>query len=563
MEGGLVGNRTFEEYIAYYEDLYGEDMDVWMGKKHISLRTRLTQFYEKFGDSYDYSEMGVPGKSRDKIKVICRKHGEFSRVIHQMVGGTGCPECQKMKTDEERRQRVAGRLLDRFREQHGDKYDYSLVEYVDQYTKIKIICPEHGMFEQTPAIHSKYRCPKCGIDVIKSKLTVSQEEMIKRFRKAHGDRYDYSLVEYVNNNTPVKIICPEHGVFEQLPRQHISKKPGDTGRGCPKCGAEIRAKAKSKSNEEWIAIFHELHGDKFDYSQSDFYGGKRTKVHCVKHDFWFTTTSQRHQTKNGGCKHCVKDDQRTFNLVDQDEIIKRFREVHGEKYDYSKVVYTGSSKKVKIVCPEHGEFLQKPSNHLNGKGCQTCSESKAETRVRVFLENHNIAFEREQTYAELIDKYVLRFDFFIPSLNLLVECHGQQHYFPVTKFGGEERFKTQIRCDKKKIEYAKKNGINYLEIPFWLSKKEVESLLKSVLVDENRESMCKYKKSVIEARETFYKLFHLYPNGNLIYGWKTNQKMDEEISVFCYKHKTFKETPNNLLKGIHCPECMKEESKDE
>ena len=108
---------------------------------------------------------------------------------------------------------------------HGDKYDYSKVEYINNRTKVCIICPIHGEFWQTPINHinNKNGCPKCGNNMI------SVEEFIKRARKIHGDKYDYSKVNYINSNTPVCIICPKHGEFWQSPATHLDYS------GCPKC----------------------------------------------------------------------------------------------------------------------------------------------------------------------------------------------------------------------------------------------------------------------------------------------------------------------------------------
>jgi len=108
---------------------------------------------------------------------------------------------------------------------HGDRYDYSLVEYKNNKTKVKIICPVHGVFEQKPIHHLRgHGCHECG----DKRLTTKQ--FIEKVKSIHKDKYDYSLVEYKNNKTKVKIICPVHGPFEQRPNDHLR------GRGCFKCG---------------------------------------------------------------------------------------------------------------------------------------------------------------------------------------------------------------------------------------------------------------------------------------------------------------------------------------
>jgi len=109
---------------------------------------------------------------------------------------------------------------------HGDKYDYSLVEYVNSRKKVKIICKEHGVFEQVASNHLRHQgCPACS-----GKAKSSTEEFIEKAKSVHGDKYVYSLVEYLNVRTKVKIICRVHGVFEQEVSSHLK------GNGCKKCG---------------------------------------------------------------------------------------------------------------------------------------------------------------------------------------------------------------------------------------------------------------------------------------------------------------------------------------
>ena len=94
---------------------------------------------------------------------------------------------------------------------HGDKYSYEKVEYKDTSTKIEIVCPVHGSFFQLPGSHlNGSGCRECSI----SKTRKTKEQFIEEANAIHNNRYNYDLVEYVNSSTPVKIICPIHGVFE-------------------------------------------------------------------------------------------------------------------------------------------------------------------------------------------------------------------------------------------------------------------------------------------------------------------------------------------------------------
>lgn len=173
-------------------------------------------------------------------------------------------------------------------EVHGNKYDYSLVEYVNNWTKIKIICPEHGIFEQKPIghINKKRGCNKCNGGV-----KLDKDEFISKSINIHKDKYDYSLVEYINSHTPVEIICKIHGVFKQRPNSHLN------GHGCSKCAYNI------KNNNEFISTANKIHYNRYDYSLVE-YKTNKTKVNiiCDKHGI-FSQVSGDHLRGNG-CPLC-------------------------------------------------------------------------------------------------------------------------------------------------------------------------------------------------------------------------------------------------------------------
>ena len=120
-------------------------------------------------------------------------------------------------------------FINKAKEVHGDKYDYTPTNYVNSRTKVEINCPKHGIFEIRANDHIQGRgCKKCGIE----NQTKPFETVMKQFKDAHGDFYDYSQVDYKQTDSKVKIICPIHGEFQQTPINHLK------GQGCPKCGFE-------------------------------------------------------------------------------------------------------------------------------------------------------------------------------------------------------------------------------------------------------------------------------------------------------------------------------------
>ncbi len=132
---------------------------------------------------------------------------------------------QKLTTD---------KFIQQSKEFHGDKYDYSLCEYIHNKSKVKIICPIHGEFEQEPRHHTKGRgCSKCGRVITETSIRSNTDKFIQKAKQVHNNIFDYSNVNYITDNVKVKIICPIHGEFEQTPNNHLQ------GRGCKKCKNDL------------------------------------------------------------------------------------------------------------------------------------------------------------------------------------------------------------------------------------------------------------------------------------------------------------------------------------
>lgn len=206
------------------------------------MRKRLTteEFIERakgvHGDTYDYSNT-VFVKSDEKVCITCRKHGDFLQRPFAHLRGCGCKKCDSESKSINERSSTE-EFITKAREIHGSKYDYSSVKYDCCSKKVIIKCPLHGEFLQRPNDHlSGYGCPICGRERIwKKRGRISNDDFIEKAKNIHGDKYDYSSVEYKNERSKIKIICHkkfkngvEHGVFEQTPYSHLN------GNGCPNC----------------------------------------------------------------------------------------------------------------------------------------------------------------------------------------------------------------------------------------------------------------------------------------------------------------------------------------
>ena len=214
----------------------------------------------------------------------------------------------------------------RAKEIHGDKYDYSLVNYTVSSGKVTIRCNTCGCnFEQVASDHLHGKgCPNCA-----GNRKMNTDSFIKKAMKVHGTQYDYSKVNYINNHTGVVIICPVHGEFVQLPQHHLN------GSGCPKCNQERNAENR---------------------------------------------------------------------LLNTEKFVLRAKQIHGDKYGYDKVVYKNSRTKVLITCPLHGDFYQMPSLHLRGAGCMKCAIESRRKEIRdIWMDVFNERFTNYHITSFLLE----------------------------------------------------------------------------------------------------------------------------------------------------------------
>jgi hypothetical protein len=178
---------------------------------------------------YNYDKVKYKN-ARTKVTITCPVHGDFEQLPYNHLIGKGCNKCS---IDKNKKQFT--KSLDKFINQanivHKNKYDYSKVNYVNDGTKVEIICPEHGSFFQAPNDHLRGSgCVSCGIkNTIDKKIKKYSEIFPKKASVVHNNKYDYSKSKYVNSSTMVEIECPKHGIFMQMPDNHLQ------GRGCPKC----------------------------------------------------------------------------------------------------------------------------------------------------------------------------------------------------------------------------------------------------------------------------------------------------------------------------------------
>ena len=261
---------------------------------------------------------------------------------------------------------------------HGDKYDYSKVNYINTKTKINIICKIHGEFEQNPSNHLKnHNCQKCA-----KNFKLDTLGFIQKAKEIHDDIYDYSKANYINADTKIIIICKIHGEFTQQPDFHLNRKCG-----CPKCSNNVK-----------------------------------------------------------------------FDTL---EFIEKAKQIHKDKYDYSKVLYINNRIPIIIICKIHGEFTQKPDVHTNQKcGCPSCI-NKTEFLFLKKIQEFYPTLKKQYKVKWCKNKNYLPFDFVIEELKIIIEIDGPQHFVQVANWTSSE---IQKETDKYKINCANENGFSVIRL---------------------------------------------------------------------------------------------------
>ena len=291
-------------------------------------------------------------------------------------------------------------------------------------------------------------------------------EVIQEFKKIHGNLYNYEKVNYIGAQEKVCIICPIHGEFWQLPILHIR------GANCPYCNEK-----KKQTKEQIIERFKNVHGDTYDYSKFIYTGiFNKSTIICKKHGEFFQDAHTH--LRGSGCPKCGNIKRDNQKWLTQNQIIERFKNVHGDTYDYSKVKYTGINNKLCIICKKHGEFFQDAHTHLKGSGCPKCKNSKLENIIQKLLKKHNINYIY-QYHNKIFGKQSI--DFFLNDYNIGIECQGIQHYKPVKLFGGDEQYIKQQELDNKKLKICNDNNIKLIYFTYYKKAPKNENIFSSTI----------------------------------------------------------------------------------
>lgn len=293
-------------------------------------------------------------------------------------------------------------FISRSNKKHDNMYDYSNMEYINSTFKVTIYCPKHtNYFTQKAAEHLIYSgCKFCRAEKARSTFIKNRESknpLLSRFIKKHGNKYDYSNINFllIGTDDEITIICNKHGEFRQIAYVHLNC-------GCPKCGTERFIFKKTRKVDEFIALANNKYN----------------------------------------------------NL-----------------YDYSNINYKNMRTKILVICKKHNkEFYTTPSGHLKNSRCPSCIKetvgSLGERTIAKWLEKEKINFITEKKFETCKLNLLLRFDFYLPDYNLLIEYDGEQHFVNRNHWRSKNKFKLTQKRDNIKNIWAKDNNYRLLRIPY-------------------------------------------------------------------------------------------------
>lgn len=392
----------------------------------------ISRSKRKFGDKFDYKR--IDEWTSEKIFLKCHDcDAEFETTPDQHIAGKhgGCENCKRLEQERY--------FINKAKERHGDKFDFSLVHYVDDDTPVKIKCNKCGtIFEALPKNVKKYNdiCKNC----VNKK---NKDNYFDAVKLKFGAMFDFTVAEseFTGLNSYINVKCNKCGEFFKVRAGNFLYST----KGCPKC-----TNIRHRTTEDFIKVATEKFGDKFDYSEVN-YKNQYTpvKIYCKECKEYFTVVPAFFLTSIHGCPKCAK----RHAFMTKDEFVKKAREIHGDKYDYSEVCLNGvNNSYIKIYCKKCNKpFIQRAINHLCGHGCPNCSNSSSSMEVELYEEIKNnylgniIRNDRTVLHPKELDLY-------FPSGSLAVEMNGNYWHSTASRSDNRHMYHKYLACDKLGIE---------------------------------------------------------------------------------------------------------------
>lgn len=380
-------------------------------------------------------------------------------------------------------------FIDRSIEKYGERFDYSLVEYIGSGVEVEIICPKHGSFNQIPEVHLSYRtkhgCYKCSKEATGVKLEI--DEVKKRIFEKYGT--DYELVSY----STVRDITVKHkcGIVEETSLYALLRS---NYYNCKCNGILKRTASYSERLDYFINKSKKVHGDKYDYSEVILgsFRNTRVKIICSVHGYFLQVPSV-HMSGNG-CRLCANE-KIGKSIAQPEETRRKIEDKNGHKLIIidERPLRTGFND-LKVQCKKCQKKMTFTCSNLilQEVECKFCGmKSRGERNIKRFLERNGIKYKSQKTFSDCINpksKQPLRFDYYLEELNICVEFDGVHHFKEEEYFGGNKpawyskmdyeniKFRDELRDN-----YCKENGIKMIRIPYW-KKDQINNILSEELL---------------------------------------------------------------------------------
>lgn len=373
-------------------------------------------------DKFDYSKFEYKG-SHIKSILICNNCGiEFSTTPSNNLCGSGCQNC--FNVERTKNVNVPEKLETKY---PNWKFDFS--NYKNRNSKINFICNNNHK----------------GQDFIKN---------ITRYNPCKGCwnlKYDTIKIEKIKSNNLNIIELKSFDEKIKCKCNICNYEIEDTYRALTykkyKCDYCILLK-KSKLLKDGVIELIKINSDLIHLRCKD-------KGHEYKQE-------RGNLLDNKGCNQCYLENK----VYTKDDILKLFNETHGIYFKYDFDTFINMNTKMKIECKKGHIFYQRPSNHIQGKGCSICKESKGERMISNYLDKKNIVYTRQYKFKDCKNIQPLKFDFYLPEHNICIEFDGIQHFEPIKLFSGEKGLLRNQVNDKIKTDYCINNNINLLRISY-------------------------------------------------------------------------------------------------
>ena len=364
-----------------------------------------------------------------------------------------------------------------FKEQYYEKFPNSVVniigEYINSKTKIEVSCKTCGnIWNPIPSNLLKgCSCPKCRKKEQIKKLTFTKEQFVEKYNSKYPNKIDI-LGEYVNAKTKIVCKCKKcQNLFSMTPDNLLK------GEGCI---CLIENSTLKKTTQQFKNEYYKKFPNSKVIIMGEYIGCKeKIKCQCEECNYEWETTPDC-LLRGSSCYRCRGHIAKTT---------KEFKDEYYEKFPNSSISIIGEYKKENIpikckcnICQNIWETTN-PHRLLNGCGCPKCSNSKGNNVIKDILTLHNINYVEEKTFENCKMKCFLRFDFFLPKYNILIEYDGEQHFTNSSYYGGKNEFNKRIEYDNIKNTYCKNNNIFLLRIPYKYKPSKQKDKIEKIILD--------------------------------------------------------------------------------